>query len=364
MNDFRFAACVALLLAMSKTGAAWAQPAIADGSPPSAPSFEGEKTWRSLFAQASVAFSERRFVQAKDYLLRAAEIKMTPKIAANLAQVEVQLGQYLAAANHAAEALASLGGNQGVEADLATASKYVAKLIVRTNLSGVRITIDGDAVGLTPMQHAVYVDAGPHIVGVDKPGYVTAKREITSAPGSEQFIAFELVNEPTSTAPSKPVLRDLPPVATTVSLEPVAMSQFDVAPSFGASRTLMLLTGGVLTTAGVATGLVFNAKANRDERHADALSQRLGSDGCVAMDGTHAAQCMQLRDERTAHDRARDLSTAGFVAGGVGLVATALVLSWPGSRSLSDRSASLVRPVRLKGSVTPSASWILLSAGF
>jgi hypothetical protein len=363
MNVFRFSACVAQLLFLSVTGGAWAQSPSTHESASTRPSFEGETAWRSLFAQAKSAFAEQRFVDAKGLLLRAAEIKMTPKIAANLAQVEVQLGEYRAAANHAAEALSSLGSNEGVEADLAVASKHVAKLMVTTTQTGARVTIDGEVVGLTPLQHAIYVDSGSHIVGVDKPGFVRSTREIRATPASDQLVAFELANEAPAAARTEPAQHDLPPVATAVVLKPVP-TQFDTEPNSGSSRTILLLAGGVLTAAGLATGFVFHAKANRDERHADALSQRLGSDGCVATNGNRVAQCEQLLDDRRAQDRARNLSTAGFMAGGVALAATVVVLSWPQGKTTSAATTWRATALRVQGSLAPSASCLLLSGRF
>ena len=99
-------------------------------------SFEDEQQWKAFFTEAKKAYGEKRWAEAKSLLLKASAIKLTSKILGNLAQAEIQLGEYSAAATHAAAALAEPDKSPESAEDLAIASKYVGKLIIETNVEG------------------------------------------------------------------------------------------------------------------------------------------------------------------------------------------------------------------------------------
>jgi tetratricopeptide (TPR) repeat protein len=313
-------------------------------------SLDNEAQWRTLFAQARSAFAAERLVEAKGLLLKAGEIRMTPKIVASLAQVELQLGEYRAAANHAAAALVELGNNAGVEADLAEAAKHVGKLSVAANLPFARVTLDGEVIGVTPLARATYVDPGMHIVGIDKPGYARMVREVTAAAASQQDIVFELAPETPAAPLAQPHQTNVAQHSATCTAPAAPRSAIDDEPRSSAFRTVALIAGGALAAAGVTTGFVLNAKAQRSERAANTLSRELGTDGCVAPSGSHSNECERLIDERRNHDRAQNLSTAGFAVAGAATAALVAVVFWPRSTN--------VTPLQVEAAGIPGAGFV------
>src|SRR5512138_660651 len=136
-----------------------------------------DQQWRAFFNEAKIAYGERRFAEAKSLLLKASAIKMTSKILGNLAQVEIQLGDYKAAATHATEALAA-GKSPSSAEDLALALKYVVKLTVGVNVEGASVKIDGEDVGMTSTSKVVFVDPGLRKIVASRAGYATTEKEL------------------------------------------------------------------------------------------------------------------------------------------------------------------------------------------
>lgn len=75
-----------------------------------------------------------------------------------------------------------------------------ANLIVRSNVYGDSVSIDGEFVGSTKIDRMIA--AGPHVIVVSKGGYRDWRQEITLAPGESRTIKAELSNITTSPANS------------------------------------------------------------------------------------------------------------------------------------------------------------------
>lgn len=318
-----------------------------------------DEQWRGLFRQATEAFEEQRLDDAKSLLLQAGAIKMTPQIIANLAQVELQLGEFRAAATHATAALAALGSNAGTEEDLATAAKQVGKLVLRVHLAGAKVVVDEEEVGVTPLTSPIFVEPGTHRVSVSKPGFVAATREFAAEKGSEQSYEIELLPD-TAAAPAAPVLeRPVAQAKTGTEIDTVVASDAAGTAPRARREPLVLVSGGVLTVAGLVTGIYFNAKAKSESDKGDALLEELGRDSCNRPRSSRVAPCSQLMDHRESQDKARNWSTAGFVLGGAALIGTATYWLWSGRTS--HRSA---KHLRVDGNATPQGTWISLAGEF
>ncbi|MGC4067259.1 MAG: PEGA domain-containing protein [Polyangiaceae bacterium] len=159
----------------------------------------GEKQRQLFFQEARAAYGGGQFVKARSLYMKALAIKSTPRILANLAQVEVRLEAYKSAANHAAASLEVLGSDKGVEAELAKAKKHVAAIVITTNVEGASVTVDGEPFGTTPLRMPVYVESGDRKVVLSKAGYAAAERNLSLEKGTERRVEMPLTPD---TAPA------------------------------------------------------------------------------------------------------------------------------------------------------------------
>ena len=312
--------------------------------------------WKAFFYAAKQAYAEKRWAEAKSLLLKASAIKVTPQVLGNLAQAEIQLGEYRAAATHAAEAMATPGKSAGSAQDWAVASKHVGKLIIAANVEGAKVRIDGEDVGLVAPGKAFFVDPGMRKIEVTKDGYLPAEKDIVAQKAAEQRVAFELLPEPET----KTVLpAAVAPPSKTEPNPPLAKPFEEPRREPGKPSPVVLIAGGLVAVGGLVTGFVFNSKANSSGDKAQALSDEFGPSGCSSNGTVSEAKCDSLLDERRDHDRFRNISTVSFAIGGTALVATAVYWFWP--RPARPSTASKLRVV---GSTGASGSWFGVSGSF
>jgi tetratricopeptide (TPR) repeat protein len=82
-----------------------------------------------------------------------------------------------------------------------------AELRITANVEGAQVTIDGEAVGFTPLSGVQLVDVGTRRVAATKRGHVVAKKSVDVAVGETADVELELSLEPTAvqdTQPSEP----------------------------------------------------------------------------------------------------------------------------------------------------------------
>ncbi|MGC4067248.1 MAG: PEGA domain-containing protein [Polyangiaceae bacterium] len=324
-------------------------------------SFPGEKQWNLFFQEARAAYGGGQFVKARSLYLKALAIKSTPRILANLAQVEVRLEAYKSAANHAAASLEELGSDKGVEAELAKAKKHVAAIVITSNVEGASVTVDGESFGTTPLRMPVYVESGERKVVLSKAGYATAERNLSLEKGTERRVEMPLTPD---TAPATT------PVAAgqASTAEPTKAGATKATPAApfeepkrepAKANPAVLIAGGVVAVGGLVAGLVFNAKANSKYDDAEAKSKESGVSGCYGA-AAHSPECKAQMGELEDGDCARNWSTASFVVGGAALVGTAVYWFWPRSGSKPSPDGGL----ELKAAVLPGNTWVGIASQF
>jgi hypothetical protein len=100
--------------------------------------------------------------------------------------------------------------------------QVLAELSIKADLAGAAVWVDGAKVGETPLQKAITLTAGQHLIKVTRQGYRDNEREVTLALGDKITLDFSLAAERlSSSAP--------PPVTATegeaVSINPAVTSQ-------------------------------------------------------------------------------------------------------------------------------------------
>jgi hypothetical protein len=296
-----------------------------------------------VVAESAKKEAARRFEHAiklyedADYTLALAEFErvyeLMPdyRVLYNIGQVSIQLGRYARAFRTLKEYVARGGGElppdrqKAVQADLELLAGRIATVTVTVEQAGAQISLDGTALGTSPLAEPLIVDVGERTLQVRLPGYVTQTQRLTLAGGDKRESHFGLVPEEAG-----PVAAPAPPV----SVGPAAPAPATPRKTHASRTWIGWTTTGALTAGAVVAG---------------ALGASAASD-LKTLRGTLGASRADLdRAQSRAENRllvADLLTAAAVVSGGVTLY---FQLSKPSS---DDQAAA--RPAPLKLLVTAS----------
>ncbi|MCZ7677259.1 MAG: PEGA domain-containing protein [Sandaracinaceae bacterium] len=180
-------AAMALALALSV-----AAPALAQDAPERA---------AEHFDRGIAFFNEGRYDAALAEFSRAYELAPAHQTLYNLARVHAALGHAVESAQayerYLAEAGAEIGARRRREAEAALAAQRarVGRLVVRADVEGARVAVDGVDVATTPLAEPLPVSAGSHTVEVRAPGRESVRRAIAVAGQEEVVLEVSLREE-------------------------------------------------------------------------------------------------------------------------------------------------------------------------
>lgn len=194
-------------------------------------------------------------------------------------------------------------------------------LVVRTEPAGALVTIDGEDVGPSPLEHPV--SAGVHLVRVRLDGHVSEEREVTAERGVKQRLYLHLQTSPTA----------LPPTRLSNGL----------LISGGASAALGLAGLGLMTA-----GLVIGRDVERD---GEAQVAALEAEGRSGLEITDA-----LAELRAKGQRANTMAIAGGVSGALLLIVGATLIGVSTTRA--------VRRVGVSPSAGPGRAGLVITGRF
>jgi tetratricopeptide (TPR) repeat protein len=80
-----------------------------------------------------------------------------------------------------------------VEAAVLELQEYLGLIVIITDVAGAEVTVDGTAVGTTPLTGPLTVQVGRHVVTVTAEGYAPSQSEVTVAAGEAARVEPELV---------------------------------------------------------------------------------------------------------------------------------------------------------------------------
>ncbi|WP_165373396.1 PEGA domain-containing protein [Sorangium cellulosum] len=208
----------------------------------------------------------------------------------------------------------------------AEARSKVGTLVVRADVDGARVFVDGTWRGQTPLADPVFVEPGTHTISVEHEGYDTKKMTVQVGAGGESENGVELQRKSASAPPPKP------PVMT---LAPPARGAEERA---GGPRTAVLIGGAVTTGVAAGVGTVFAVmaaskwSAASDQR--DELTRGAGVYACAA--GQQAVTCrdaVERYDEASALWNAAIWTWVGAGTVGLGTAAYAWLAKEPAQRT-------------------------------
>ncbi|HMA93739.1 MAG TPA: PEGA domain-containing protein [Polyangiaceae bacterium] len=240
---------------------------------------------------------------------------------------------------------------------LSEEKKHVVTVDVVVREEGATVSVDGVAVGVTPLQTPVFVEPGRHILIVRKAGYKTVDRNVDLPAGSTDTWDVTLKEEepPVVAAPPNAVL--VGPVRVQPPLDDPRVDPSSMVVS--KPNPWILVAGGAVTLGGVVTGLVFNAKANRAEERMHSLQLTTGTYGCFDGGSIPRGTCDDLLDEAKRKDASRNISTTAFFVGGAAAVGTALYWLWPRRKPLPTPSG-----IQVTGAASRDNATLMVSGKF
>jgi hypothetical protein len=166
----------------------------------------------ALIRQANELRREKRDAAAFPLLQKAHAIASTPRTAAQLGMVEINLGYWLNAERHLSEALAAprdpwiYQHRDKLAASLATAKAAIGEIGVSGEPAGAEVWVNGRLEGRLPLEKRIRAGEGPVQVELRAAGHATDRRNLTVTGGQSVDVVFRLVSasspEPAITPPA------------------------------------------------------------------------------------------------------------------------------------------------------------------
>ena len=300
-----------------------------------------------LFGLGREAVEAGRLPEALKRYRAAWRLRKTADIAASLGQVEFELGYLDLATRHFAFADAHVAPSMSPDRRRSLARRleelrpHVGAVDLTLSPPEAAVQLDEEAVEPEILETGIYVMPGQHVVEATAPGYVPARREFVVAAGGTARIDLRLIPEDGSPA------------------APAGESggrgrHVGVAPAW---------VGGALALAGLGVGVGYGVAAGQTSEEARRLEEQFVSDrscGQPVVDADHnaAEACQQLETTLKRLDRERNLSTAGYVVGEVGVVATVVAIVLARAYRARETGARALPALE----VGPQRAWIGIRA--
>ena len=343
----------ALVAALALGAAAAAQaPGVASAQPAqTAQNADVATRARDLFKKGRQEFDQGHMGAAYESYLAAWELQKSYDIAGNLASLEMETARYRGAAEHAAYALANLptsstqGQRDFLQKVLADAKKQIVTVTIRVNVEHAAVTIDGHAVGDSPLKGEQYVDAGDHVIVASAPDYPPAQEKLHAGKGGASLIMLNLTKSGTG-----PVVGPggLPPGTPRPGPSPIVVAGY--------------ITAGVTAGAGAAFAILSKVKADSAGSQLDALTHAgVGPNGCAGP--SPSAACVSLHDARAARDTFASAALWTFVAAGA-VTAGTLVYAFAIPHGSSTTGAPKATGIQAMPVVSPAGGALLVTGAF
>ncbi len=331
----------ALLLALA---CAASGPLAGAQQPPVSPVSAAMDKADELYRQGNEAYKLNRLKDAYSFYRDAWNLKKSYDIAGNLGAVELAINMPRDAAEHLLHSLRQFPANGKPEARDKTrqrfdeAVKQIGTLVIKVNVDGADILIDGKSVGKAPLEQEVFVDPGGRRIEARFEGYEPTYQVLQVGKSSTHQVSLKL--------------KKTPPPQPPVTVTPTRPSW--IVP--------VIVVGSSLTVASIATGFGLMAASATKGSDADGLLVDIQAKAhannrtppCPGDD-----RCAGLKDLRSDHDTFHNVAIGTFVLGGVfaaTTVSSVLLLRPKRSSAESD--------VRVAPAVGPTSQGLLVTGTF
>ena len=214
------------------------------------------KEARVRYDRGKALYNNAEYEQALIEFERAYELAPAYRILYNIGQAAVVLQKYPKAIKAFEGYLAggktkvSAKRRKAVEKEIASLYSRVAYISVTSNVEGVEVLIDDDAVGTTPIAEPVMVNAGRHVIIGRKTGHAEDRESVTLAGKEKTAVKLELELFKTG-GPVTVITPGQPPPPTPATPAPQPPPQVD-KPSY---VWIGWVVTGAFTAGAIATGI-------------------------------------------------------------------------------------------------------------
>jgi hypothetical protein len=314
---------------------------------------DADEQARVRYERAVKLYEEGVYDAALVELRRAYDLRPSYKLFYNMALSRVAMRDYAGALEdyqrylrEGAERIAA-DRRSAVQSEIERLEQRVARLNIKTDVSGAEVLVDDVLVGSTPLAGAVAVNSGVRRVVVRHPEYPAQTLRVSIAGAEVQELNLPLSSgskptaEPVVVAPREGVSAPVPPASTATNVREPSVDRADAEGSGWTERRALVRgvawgTTGALAALAIALGVtaVVNDASIQDER-----------DGPIADPADYESKA--TRTERMA--LASDVLTgAAVVAAGVSVWLTVRTRGGNGERDGGRASTSVaLRPAGL-----------------
>lgn len=277
------------------------------------------------------------FEAARVSFLQAYSVLHKPDILWNLALAEQKSGHPVEAITHFKQLRQGLKS----DADRAGANRHITELMDQTAHievsapAGAQVTVDGAAMGMSPLPEPLDVAAGKHHVEVAVAPGDTRAADADAVTGQVVRVSFLQAQAVVTPAPGTPPPVVAPPPPPPADTTPPASSG---GSTFWDARGITVVSIGGLAVVSAALGLSFGIVSNNDSSTASTLRQQNPSCG-----GSSSSGCQQLAST-TSSQHSAYVTSEGFWIGAAVLAvgAAATWFLWPKDSSSSGASVQVL----------------------
>ncbi len=302
--------------------AASAVPVHAQPTPSASATPDTAKKAEQLFQEGSALAEKQKWAEAEEKFLAAWSLHPAVDLAVSLGQTQARLHKHREAAEHLEYAIRNWSTVTRLEVRdravlrLAEMKKEVGTLLVKVNVQGATVRLNGKHVGTTPIAAELFVEAGEVTLEAQLVGHKSAAQKLNAEKGQRYEVTLTL----------EPEL--LPITTATGSADASASGIATAAPSvsIGATgpRKEIVIAGAAVVGVGLIVGLVAGVSAvgtaGDAQTQLDAL--RISQGPCRAPADTSA--CKQVEAKLNEQDALTNvafwsLTGAGLVGIGTGI---------------------------------------------
>ena len=282
------------------------------------------------FDKGIAAYEGHKLKEAEAAFLEAWKLKKTQDTAANLGTVELELHEPRKAAEHLSYAVHhgaptdSDAARRAARDRFDQARKLVGAIRVQVNLPGASVYLNGELLGLAPLDGEVFADPGAVTVEARLAGYQDARATVQVDKGASKDASLVLL-------PAEEKKRSILPAAV-----------------MGGVGGAALVTGSVLL------GLAVSKRSNVMSLAAQT------NHSCVVHAPAPQGLCAQLASEAGQADTLGNAGIVAMVVAGAAAAGVATYMLWP----TSQRDARTGRGVRVVPLASVNGGGVILSGSF
>jgi hypothetical protein len=214
--------------------------AHAQGAPAATPTDPVTEAARQKYQEGVRDFEAGKYEDARSAFLQAYALKRVPAVLLNLGQSEIKAGHYEDGGNHLQQFIrdhkaATPDQVTAAQNGIAEAKKKTGYVVIIVNAVGADVSIDGTAIGKSPLLDPYFIKPGKHVVYASAQGSagtvaVDVKKGIAS---SAQITLNVTTPAPTATTPAPTATTPVPTAPTATTPVPTAAPTYTApAPTY------------------------------------------------------------------------------------------------------------------------------------